>query len=137
MIPAFSPCCQQSPPSTSRIKGGTSSDRRNNKSAGTARESFGSSCLSHSCTLMSAGRAGAGLALCLRACSGAGARCSVPFTGKTLPSQAPKILVKTGPRRRIQRMEMEDGWGWIMDGSCRDRLQKAPLISPCVSPHFL
>lgn len=118
MIPAFSPGCQQSPPSTRKIKGGTGSNTRNNKSAGTARESLGSSCLSPSCTLMSTGRAGHGLSLCLRAGSGAGTRHSAAFTGKTLPSQSPK----NPPQNWNVQADPEDGdggwmgmdYGWVL-----------------------
>lgn len=67
---AFSPGCQQSPPSIRGIKGETGSDMTNNKSTSSSllsRQSLGSSCLSPSCTLMSRGN---GLALCLRGSSG-------------------------------------------------------------------
>lgn len=123
MIPAFSPSCQHSPPSTSRIKGGTGSDTRNHKSA---RESLGSSCLSPSCTLMSTGRAGDGFSLCLRASSGAGTLRSAAFTGKTLPSQAPK----NPPQNRRAQVDPEDGDGGWMGNDDGWLLQSLVAESP-------
>lgn len=132
MMPAFSPCCQQSPPTIRGIKGETGSDMTNNKSAGSllpSRESLGSSCLSPSCALMSRGRAGDGFALCFRASSGDETCRSVAFPGKTLPSQTPKKPPSSKPacacrHSLIQRMEKEEGWGWMAPAQpgCRNPL---------------
>lgn len=130
-MPAFSPCCQQSPPTIRGIKGETGSDMTNNKSAVSSlpsHESLGSSCLSPSCALMSRGRAGDGFALCLRGSSGDETCRSVAFTGKRLPSQA---LEKPHQNQCAQPDPKDGGGGGLgTDGSCRARLQKAPLVSP-------